>query len=187
MANGQFVSDYVSNGTGVPSGAPSVALGTESALYVDRNTGILYSYNPTSGLWTPVSGNAGGGLTTAFSQLSADVTLTNANQYYNGPSISCAAGTWFVFGSTMWRNSNSGGADFSLKLYSGSTNYASAEQQEVGAFNPSASIAAIITPTGTVTVYLASACNAAGQIMRKAIDDNAAGNTATTILGIKLA
>lgn len=77
-----------------------------------------------------VDDNAGGAsLTCSENFLVADVAMTNANQYYDGPSLSLAAGTWLLMGQVLCTASGT----VTAKLWDGTTVYASGEQSSPGA------------------------------------------------------
>ena len=55
-----LITDYLSYGSGAPSGAPDVVTG-EYALYQDTATGDLYVWNLDTTAWDAVGGGGGGG------------------------------------------------------------------------------------------------------------------------------
>jgi hypothetical protein len=135
------------------------------------------------------AGGGGGSLTTVSNYLSANVTLTNANQYYDGPSVSCAAGTWLLIGQVSFNISGTG-TDFVAKLWDGTTVFSSggAARNSGGASGTvTATLAAVVSPTGTTTYKISGAGDDAGGHIVAAVQTNAAGNTASYLLGLKVA
>lgn len=123
-------------------------------------------------------------LSNSNNKRSTNVTMTNANQYYDGPQLSLIAGTWFVSGNVTILPGGVG--QFTAKIWDGTLNYASGEQlfdDAVGTIH----LSTIITLGSTTTVRLAAAGNIAGGIIRAAAVTNAAGNTASQLSAIKIA
>lgn len=124
-------------------------------------------------------------LTTAQTALSSDVTMSNPNQHYDGPSLSLAAGTWLIMGGvTVW--DTSGGGRYTAKLWNGTIVKDSKEiaigNTAVGAM----SLRAIVTLATTETWKISVAGTISAGHILAAIADNGAGNNASTLLAIRI-
>lgn len=131
-------------------------------------------------------GEAGGGasISTESAALSSDVNITNANTYYDGPSLELDEGTWLVFGTVSLGTPP---ADFTAKLWDGTTVFASAmSARGVNGFAVSISLAAIVSPTTTTIYKISAACDDPGGKILAAVTHNAAGNNASYMLAIKI-
>lgn len=124
--------------------------------------------------------------------LGAPVTMTNANQYYDGPSISVGAGVWMVSGAVNI-NCPTNAHALVAKLWDGTnTALASAEQYMLttGAQgNYAINLApTVVVLTATTTLKISCQSPAAGQII-KITPANALsleGNTSSRITAIRL-
>jgi hypothetical protein len=124
--------------------------------------------------------------TTSTNQLAADVTMTSANTYYDGPSLTLTAGTYLLVGHvTCMITGNTG--QYTAKLWDGTTVTDSAAQtQSSNTFPVSLSVCAVVTPTGSTTYKISVASGTAGGKILAAAPTNAAGNTASTLVATKL-
>jgi hypothetical protein len=127
-------------------------------------------------------------LTTATAKLSADVTMTTVSTYYDGPSVSLAAGTWFVEGHVTIQ-SISDLAPVTAKLWDGTTVSASA-QSNMGANGAvEISVSAIVVLGGTTTIKISATVGAGGggDSIKAAAPTNGAGNNASIINATRVA
>ncbi len=133
---------------------------------------------------------AGGSLSYQQAALSADVSITAANTFYDGPSVSLAAGTWLVGGQVAVLSSTANDR-YTAKLWDGTTNYASA--QSIGAVASTtipftlALTPMVIVLAGTATVKISVATVGGSATIKSAVTDNSAGNTASYIAAVKIA
>lgn len=120
--------------------------------------------------------------------LTANVTMTSANTYYDGPSLLLGIGTWLVIAAADSGNATVASAEVAGKLWDGTTVYASSETyvSTTGAFGTvrADAIIRLNTPT-TVKISVAHQSGSNG-VLAAALSTNAAGNNATYILAIKL-
>jgi hypothetical protein len=131
-------------------------------------------------------------LETVTAELSADVTMTNADQFYDGPSVSLRAGKWFVTGAVCV--SASGTTQLvkaTAKLWDGTTVYASgyATAPSMGSGTSAVQIplSAVITLTGTTTIKISAAEDSlTGQFIRAAAPANGAGNNASFLRAMRI-
>jgi hypothetical protein len=126
-------------------------------------------------------------LSTASNDLTGDVTMTNANQFYDGASVSLTVGTWFVVGVATLKFNGIGQG--TARITDGSTHYASGGvvRDSTGGDNEySITVAAIITLGGTTTIKMQAAQTAASGTMKAAMTSNGSGNNASHIRAIKV-
>lgn len=170
-----LVTEQVAKPTAPAAGKRRVYMKTDHKLYSEDDGGTEAEI-----------GGAGGSLTSENDTLGGDVTLTNNDTWYNGASLSLAAGTWLVIGVANVRGGSSA-YGYVAKLWDGaSALYASSEV--VGVYSQHLVVVAIITLVGTTTVYLSVATNAgAGGIIDANTQDVATGNVATQINAVKIA
>lgn len=124
---------------------------------------------------------------TASSVLGSNVTMTNANQYYDGPSVSLGIGTWLVMAAVDVAPAVNG-TEVGAKIWDGTTVYASAETW--AGITGSASttfLATLITLGSTTTIKVSAVSQIANSTLRSSLIVNAAGNTCTYIRAIQIA
>ncbi len=137
---------------------------------------------------SPVNHVHAASLTTASAQLGADVTMTNANQYYDGPSVSLAAGTWWVI-AAVTVETTSGATGFTAKLWDGTTVVASSETVSGASGNQPCEIvcAGFVSPGSTTTYKISTAATGTGGKIAAAARHNGAGNNASSIYAVRIA
>jgi hypothetical protein len=121
----------------------------------------------------------------AESQLGGDVTITNANQYYDGPSLSLGIGTWLVIVALTVSCSGAGEIGYA-RIVSGGSNVASGEQVAGGAGALTITLVKRLVLVGTTTVKGQAASSSAARAIKAQQTANASGNTASTITAIRL-
>jgi hypothetical protein len=119
--------------------------------------------------------------------LGADVTIVSANTFYDGPSVSCVAGTWLLIAQISMLSGL--GAQFTAKLWDGSTVTSSSEFDAGSTLQSPIPIVGIVTPGGTTTykVSVASQRGASDGAIKAAAATNGAGNNATKLVGLRIA
>jgi hypothetical protein len=147
--------------------------GTKAILYGTMGTGAQYG---------------GGPMTTVQSQLSADVTMTSANTFYDGPSVNLTAGTWLLTGSVeVMAGVGVAASNTTAKLWDGTTVYASgmsACPSDTGQVD--ISLSAIVSPTSPTSYKISVASQTANYKIAKAAQVNAAGNNASYLQAVLL-
>ncbi len=165
--------------------APVAPGAGQAAVFVDSTTGMLRctsGTNPDECL--PTS-------STASSAVGANVTMTNANQYYDGPSITVAAGTWMIVSTvTVTTASTASAVGVTCKLWNGSSTFASPEGTS-GAVGVAAVRAVSLAPQAIVvstgaTYKVSCAQTIGGGSLRASPPDNSPGNFASTISAVRL-
>jgi len=125
-------------------------------------------------------------LTTAVNYLSSDVTMASPNVFYDGPSLSLAAGDWFISGALTLTSLLAGGGN-TLKLWDGSTVTSSAFADIAANGDTHMAISGVVHPTGTTTYKLSVACNAvSSSAIKAAARINGAGNNASYMVALKI-
>ncbi len=121
----------------------------------------------------------------------ADRAVTATNTYFVGPSAVFPAGTWFIQAfATVNKPSAATAAFYTAKLFDGTTNYASVEQ-----YMPNIAAITLHLSLGTIVVLASQqiiGCYVAATavttaVIKAACVNNAAGNTASIITGIRIA
>lgn len=125
--------------------------------------------------------------TTSEAFLGADVALTVANTWYDGPSLSLGAGTWLVEANVAisgFGTNNNGQA----RLWDGTTDYATGGTGAEVGYPHSIPLAAIITLGSTTTIKVSCATDTGGEAIDAALGNPAAGgNKLSSIRALKLA
>jgi hypothetical protein len=131
-------------------------------------------------------------VSSSVNQLSSDVTMTTAGTFYNGPSLSLTAGTYFLSGTvTLQTTSVTAAVQFVCKLWDGTTVGASTEAvagatSSAAVKNEPISLSAIVVPTGAATWRIACTSNTASQLIKAATPQYGAGNNASTLVALKI-
>lgn len=98
-------------------------------------------------------------LSNSSNYVAADVTMTTAGTYYDGPSLSLAAGTWLLVGAVQILAVTNAARTFQAKLWDGTTTISNAVWQVDGtaaAGQGTLALSAIVAP-GSTTTYKISA------------------------------
>lgn len=155
----------------------------------------------TSGTVTSVDGGYGitggpittsGTLAVSLSQQSAfastDVAMTSANTWYDGPSLSLAAGTWLVFASANVGRTGTTAGNYDLRISTGTTHYASVQQYHASVANNWAALSCngVAVLAATTTIKLQVAGTVAGDVLKAATPNNASGNNATGLIALRV-
>lgn len=135
-------------------------------------------------------GNLSVNLTTAQTKLAANVSMLNANQWYDGPTVSLAAGTWFVTTTLTLRKQNITNVfNLAIRLSDNTTHYASAGQSWITqvSTNLNMATAAIITLGATTTIRAQANSALANCTILSATDQASSGANASIISAIRIA
>jgi hypothetical protein len=127
--------------------APSTPSANKVVVY-PKSDGLLYSKDDT-GVELPVNG-----VSSMTSSLGADVNLSTAAQYFDGPSVAQGtSGTWFASGTVILTAGASANAFF-VKLWDGTTVIAStATQASPGGAYTTATLSGVLTsPAGNIRI-----------------------------------
>jgi hypothetical protein len=134
------------------------------------------------------AGNSTATLTSASAQLTADVTMTTANTFYDGPSLALGAGTWLCWAVLQLQVGSA--TPVQGKIWDGTTTYGSNETtQGFGGSEPIGlslvSVPIVLAATTTIKASASSGVNTS--FIKAQMVHNAAGNTATTLVALKIA
>ena len=137
------------------------------------------------------NGSSSGSITNTSAALGGDVQLPVSSTWYDGPSVSLAAGTWLITGHiTFWRTATTATIWFG-RITTGTVHYASSQAYTTSVAGTGANVAltAIITLAGTTTIKLqgTTSAGATACLMKAATTANGSGNNATQITAIRLA
>lgn len=187
----EYITDMTSAGEVLATLAPM----SDSTL-IGRGSG-LGSGDPgviTLGYGTQMGG-LGNQLVTSLSSsqsfITADVTMTNASQFYNITSISLAAGTWFVTGSAVFTApTNAAITLYTLEIQNSNTSAtlasSSSSHGAVATLPVNASASAIVTLSSTTTIAIRGQANVAGRVVK--YQSNPANlDKATGIVAVRIA
>jgi hypothetical protein len=138
---------------------------------------------------TAPAGSSPIALTNASAFLASDVSMAIANTWYNGPSVSLAAGTWLVMASATVGRTTTTAGHYNLRISTGLTHYASVQQYHASVANNWAALScnAIITLASTTTIRLQSAGSLTNDVLKATTPNNGSGANATGIVAVKIA
>ena len=127
-------------------------------------------------------------LTTLEAALGADVALNNGSSFFDGPSVSLTAGTWFLEGSVSLTDT-AGAAGVITKLWDGTTVEASAQTTlgSVAGLPQSVTLGGIVT-VSTTTAWKISArdlTSTSGNIKAAAVSASQ-GNNASYLRAVRI-
>lgn len=171
--------------------------------YVDDAVAAGVSFGtPTNTYGTPAAGSASTALRTDAvlplppSSLStvvdehAQVTMTNANQYYDGPAVTLSAGTWLLVGQIELRNVAAGIQDYTAKLWDGTTIKASGGTTLPSGAGFAGQIhlsAVVVIASGTPTWKISCRSEGAANLMVAADPVDSGANKGLVLNAIKIA
>lgn len=170
-----LIYDVIANRPATPSVASHVTV-----VFLATDTGAAYLWSGST--WVVMGGGGGGTWTTASAALGADVAMTTANTYYDGPSVSLVAGTWDVtVGVTLL---SAGGDNMTYKLWDGTTVRTSQETTLNASQYLGVTLGARFVLGSTSTVKLSVASALGGATMKATAPNNGAGATACWICAV---
>jgi hypothetical protein len=117
--------------------------------------------------------------------------LSVSNQWYDGPSISLAAGTWLVLAHATYNRATTTAATRFLRISDKTNHYASTSEYHPSV-NPNSAnlfVAATVVVASTTTIVLQAATSAGSpsELLKAATATIGSGNNATQLNAIKLA
>lgn len=125
-------------------------------------------------------------ITALDGDVSGDVTMTTAGTFYDGPSVSLTAGTWFLVGAVTMTPA-AAPRTFSAKLWDGTTvessGSAEATANDLGV---SIALAGTVTVTTTTTWKISATAGANSGILKAATPLGGAGNNASHLRAIRI-
>lgn len=161
--------------------------GEAPALVGGTVTSVDGGYGITGGPIT-TSGTLAVSLSQQSAFASADVTMTTANTWYDGPSLSLAAGTWLVFASANVGRTATTAGNYDMRISTGTTHYASVQQYHASVANNWAALScngvAVLGATTTIKVQVAGTIG--GDVLKAATPNNGSGNNATGLIALRV-
>jgi hypothetical protein len=177
-----------------------LATGAEAATVATINGRIAEGENVTiTGEGTAASpytiaaasGGGSGAISYADAVLTEDVALTANNTWYDGPSVTLAAGTWFIVASGHHRRNATTACNVGIRVWDGAAAVAHGE-----AYHPSVNGAqlqvpahgvVVLTETKTMTLQMLTSSGNVAALMKAATQNNSQGNLPTRITALRLA
>jgi hypothetical protein len=174
---------YFSGEECVVIAVPTAEIGT-----LADGDGIFYNAaNDEFEIKAPPSGS----ITRSSASLSSDVELTTSDTWYDGPSLSLAAGTWLINSHMLGIRTTTTATRFYSRITDKTNHYASGFNMALSNSSQggTTSLTAIVTLASTTTIYIqgAASTGSSASLMKAAVPDVGSGNNATTITAIKLA
>lgn len=133
--------------------------------------------------WLGFHANKKAGVTASMNQLAADVSISSTNTFFDGPSLSLAAGTYVLFGSV--HVATGGGGRFTAKLWDGTTSLAEGLSRISAGFEDQIALNGYVVVASTATWKVSVAGGATGTI-RATAAANSSGNIASTLTALRL-
>ena len=100
---------------------------------------------------------AAAGLTSQTANLASTVSMTSANTFYDGPSITLAAGTWLLVGQISVEDPGGNGGRCTAKLWDGTTVSTSIDAAPPVGGTGGLTMSAFVSPTGSTTYKISAA------------------------------
>jgi hypothetical protein len=181
----EYITDMTQAGVALATLAP-----LNEGVLLGRLSGIGNPEPVAIGYGMAMLGDLGVSLASASNALSADVVMTNAGTWYDGPSISLPAGTWMIDSCvTVQKGAVSGVGDLSARITNGTTHYASSEAtwNTRSASMTSISLSTRITLASTTTIKVQAVSTFAASAIKAATIYQASGNNASNINAVRVA
>jgi hypothetical protein len=183
----EYISDMTSAGEVLATLAPmaeQTVLGRKSSFGSGNPQEIALGYGVFA------VGDLAVNLSTAQTKLVASVAMLNANQWYDGPTVSLAAGIWLVTATLSLRKQNTTGVfNVSARISDGTTHHASTGQTWITqpSTNLSMTVSAIVTLGATTTIRASANSALANCSILEETDQATSGNNASVIAAIRIA
>lgn len=126
------------------------------------------------------------GLTSQSADLATTVTMTAANTYYDGPTITLAAGTWLIVAQVTIEDPAGTGGRNTSKLWDGTTVSSSLESSAPAGASTAMTLSGIVAPTGSTTYKVSVASSQNLHTIRATAPTNSAGTNASHISAVKI-
>ena len=139
---------------------------------------------------TGPAGVSGSTLSSSGATLSTGVTMTNANQFYSGPGLALATGTWLITGQIVVTNNSSLTDNLAVRLWDGTNTYSEAFLDIPSGVGAGAQftlgVDAIVSASGATYTVSAALNRAGGTIAREIRSNSATSHTASHLNAIKI-
>lgn len=140
--------------------------------------------------WGPATpGASSASLSNGQTFLATDVAMASANTWYDGPSLSLAAGTWLIMASATIGRTGTTAGSYNIRISTGTTHYASVQQYHASVANNWAALScnAIVSLGATTTIKLQAAGTVASDVLKAATPNSNSGSNATGLVAVKIA
>ncbi|CAB4140533.1 Phage tail repeat like [uncultured Caudovirales phage] len=186
-------SHTIANVTGLQTALDAKAAAVHTHLPGDigqdgATNGQVLTWSGSS--WGPATpGEGSASLSSGQAFLATDVAMASANTWYDGPSLSLAAGTWLILASATVGRTGTTAGSYNIRISTGTTHYASVQQYHASVANNWAALScnAIVTLGATTTIKLQAAGTVASDVLKAATPNSASGNNATGLVAVKIA
>lgn len=136
---------------------------------------------------TGATGATGGGATVSENFLTGNVTMTSADTWYDGPSLTLAAGTYVLMGHIVVSSANTG-VFFEARLYDGTNVLDSPEGYQVDSGqNLNMAVVGTVVLSGSTTVKIQAASHSASGTIKASAAFNGTANKASHLVALKIA
>lgn len=170
---------------GNAGGAAQLSSAIRSLSLIDR------AWTAAEGESFTDAGVVAASLSYATAALAADVQLVTSNTFYDGPSVTLAAGTWLLNAQVQFQKTTTTASQVTVRLHDGVKTLAD-QQHDHTSLNGAtrgfglAHIAELAAPA-TIKLQMATNVGSANALMKAQVPNNGGGNTATQINAVRLA
>lgn len=139
--------------------------------------------------WRQVGAKLTSGLSYLSATLGADVTMTTAGTFYDGPSVTLTVGTWDLDAVVAAKEAAGIGTDsYYGKLWNGTTTVCAAEETvAIGKTQAMPFTGVVVVASGTETWRVSMTSSRNGNKIGAAISANSPGNFAALLEAVKIA
>jgi hypothetical protein len=180
VQGGTGATTLTSHGVMIGNGTSAVnVIGAGTAGQILQSGGAGSDPSWSTAIYPSTAGSAGSllvsngtnftstGLSTNTMALGSDVTLTLANTFYTGPSMSLGAGTWFITGTVTLYSTSGVMGSAAARLMNGATVITSSESYLRSGNNlTSITLSGFVTLAGSTTIFIEAAFNQTGGFIR---------------------
>lgn len=180
IAAGDLLGTFTTAGIAQKStGAGAFATAFE-AYSTDDSSGVIDAFLHNLGLLgTSVAHD------TLEADLGADVTMATGGTYYDGPSVSLTAGTWFLVGTVTLHDPDQA-CNHTAKLWDGTTVESSTQGVQVAGSSVSLTLAGVVTVTSATTWKISATSSGTNSAIKAAATISGAGNNASHLRAVKV-
>jgi hypothetical protein len=129
-------------------------------------------------------------LSNATAALAADVQLVTSNTFYDGPSVTLAAGTWLLTSQAQYQKTTTTASQVTVRLSDGSGHYASQNAYHASVANVTLgfAVSAVVSlaAVATIKLQMATTVGNAACLMKAQAPNNGSGNNATVISAVRI-